>query len=279
MRVLMIVDHPYGLQASENVPHNRSYTAAQAVAAIRGLEANGHHVDVVDLAEDGFNPVMSPADLASWRLKTIVDPVALDYQQRLMAADYLVFAFPIWWESMPAATKGFLDKVLTKGVVYIEPDRPGLFINGIPNIKGVTLLTTMSTPAFLYRWLIGNPLLKIMFRGTFRKIGVKNLTWINAVDPAGRTLEARERDLATIERTITGRLIGRSAREMTMQCSRIARTTSMRIRRRSDTSITRGSTIRSRAHTFPHLRGSAYLCSSRRHSPRVASSSPVATRK
>jgi NAD(P)H dehydrogenase (quinone) len=211
MKILMIVDHPYGLQASENVPHNRSYTAAQAAAAIRSLTSAGHEVDVIDLVEDGFDPVMRREDLVAWRLKTVVDPLAADYQARLMAADYLVFAFPIWWEAMPALTKGFLDKVLTKGVVYIEPDRPGLFINGIPNVKGVALLTTMSTPGFLYRWLIGNPVLKIMFRGTFRKIGVKKLRWLNAVNPAGKTPEQREANLSRLEREFASAFVVEAA--------------------------------------------------------------------
>jgi len=155
-----VLDHPYGAGASENVPHNRSYTAALAAAAMRGVRGAGHEVDLIDLIEDGFNPVMTKDDLAGWRLNSVVDPVAAGYQRRLMEADHLVFAFPVWWESMPAGTKGFLDKVLTKGIVYSEPDKPGLFINGIKNIKSVSLITVMSTPSFVYRWILGNPLLR-----------------------------------------------------------------------------------------------------------------------
>ena len=125
---------------------------------MRGVRGAGHEVDLIDLIEDGFNPVMTKDDLAGWRLKSVVDPVAADYQRRLMEADHLVFAFPVWWESMPAGTKGFLDKVLTKGIVYSEPDKPGLFITGIKNIKSVSLITVMSTPSFVYRWILGNPL-------------------------------------------------------------------------------------------------------------------------
>jgi putative NADPH-quinone reductase len=191
MKVLIVFDHPYGLAASDNVPHKRSFTAAVAATAIRGLVQAGHEVDVIDLHVDGFNPVMSAADLAAWRRKTVVEETALNYQQRLMAADHVVFAFPIWWESMPAMTKGFLDKVMTKGIVYSEtkPGRP--FKNGLQNLRGVTLMTVMATPDFLYRWLFGNPITKIIFRGTFRKIGVRNLEWMNFSNPAGKTSAQR----------------------------------------------------------------------------------------
>lgn len=33
-----------------------------------------------------------------------------DYQRRLLAAGHLAFVFPVWWEAMPAASKGFLDR-------------------------------------------------------------------------------------------------------------------------------------------------------------------------
>ena len=67
-------------------------------------------------------------------------------------------------------------EVLTKGIVYDEP-RPGRpFVNKLPRLTGVTLITVMSTPEPIYRWWFGNPLTKITFRGTFRKIGVRNLT-------------------------------------------------------------------------------------------------------
>jgi len=196
MKVLMVFDHPYGLSSSENVPHKRSFTAALAAAAIRGLSHAGHEVDVIDLHADGFNPVMTADDLAAWRMKTVVEESARDYQQRLLAADHVVFAFPIWWESMPAMTKGFLDKVMTKGIVYSQPMAGRPFQNGLKNLNGVTMMTVMATPDILYRWIFGNPITKILFRGTFRKIGVKNLKWLNFANVEGKSPEKRAKILA-----------------------------------------------------------------------------------
>lgn len=63
---------------------------------------------------------MSHKELTAWRQKRTPDPLVANYQQRLIAADHIVFIFPIWWEAMPALTKGFLDKVFAKGIVYEE---------------------------------------------------------------------------------------------------------------------------------------------------------------
>lgn len=190
MRTLIVLDHPYG----------GSFTRALVDAATAGLVAAGGEVDLIDLHADGFDPVMHAPDLASWRHGEAVDPQVIDYQQRLLSADQLVLAFPIWWELMPAMTKGFLDKVLLKGVAYDQPKPGGLMKPRLTKLTRVTLITVMATPDIVYRIVFGNPITKAVFRGTFRKIGVRHLTWRNHANPAKRT-PAQRADL--LQRTAT----------------------------------------------------------------------------
>jgi NAD(P)H dehydrogenase (quinone) len=194
MRVAIVFDHPYTYDSAANVPHERSFTAAVTAAAVRGLERSGHQVDLIDLTADGFDPVMTRADLVAWRLHEAVDPQVLNYQSRVALADHLVFAFPIWWESMPAPTKGFLDKVLTKEFAFRELTnvRGYPFVNLLTRLRGVTMLTIMSTPDKAYRWWFRDPVTKIVFKGTFGKIGVKNLKWRNYASVASRSPTQRQ---------------------------------------------------------------------------------------
>lgn len=101
--------------------------------------------------------------------------------------------------------KGFLDKVFVKGVVYAEtkPGRP--FKCLLPRLKGVSMLTVMATPTFVYRWFLGNPITKMMFRGTFRKMGVNRLKWYNYSGMENRSLEQRRNVLAKTERIFSTR--------------------------------------------------------------------------
>src|SRR5699024_4284998 len=124
-----------------------------------------------------------------------------DYQSRLLRAGHIVFAFPIWWETMPAATKGFIDKVIAKNVLYqeLESARGNPFRSLMPKLQGVTALTVMSTPHAAYRWWFGNPVTKILFKGTFGKIGVKNLNWRNYASIESRSPQQRERMLTDTE--------------------------------------------------------------------------------
>ena len=199
MKVMLVIDHPYGAQAWDNTPHRRSFAVALAHAAHLGLTAAGHEVDLIDLHADGFNPVMSAEELAAWRLGAeSPDPLAADYQRRLLAADYLVLAFPIWWEAMPAATKGFIDKVVAKGVAYHEGSglRP---MTNATKLRGVTLITVMSTPSLLYRIMFASAISKILLRGTFRKIGVGNLTWLSHAGVDAKSPAARQKMLDAVQ--------------------------------------------------------------------------------
>jgi putative NADPH-quinone reductase len=205
MRLLLVLDHPYTIDSAADVPHRRSFSAALARAAIDGAISGGHEVDLIDLAADGFSPLMTAVDLAAWRQARVADPLVADYQERLFAADHLAFVFPVWWEAMPAATKGFLDRVLTKGVVFEElagvSGNP--FRSHLDRLRGVTVVSVMTTPHAAYRWWFGDPLTKIMFRGTFGKIGVKNLRWHNVDDASGSSSEHRSKVLRAVGERFT----------------------------------------------------------------------------
>ena len=101
MKTMVIFNHPY----------EGSYCAAVRQAVISGLKTAGAEIDVLHLDQDGFDPVMSTEELAGFNQGIASDPKVLDYQARIADADHMVFIFPIWWELMPALTKGFMDKV------------------------------------------------------------------------------------------------------------------------------------------------------------------------
>jgi NAD(P)H dehydrogenase (quinone) len=102
---------------------------------------------------------------------------------------------------MPAPTKGFLDKVLTKEFAFRElaNAKGNPFVNLLTRLQGVTLLTIMTTPDKAYRWWFRDPITKILFKGTFAKIGVKNLKWRNHPSVTGRTPEQRQAMLDATE--------------------------------------------------------------------------------
>jgi NAD(P)H dehydrogenase (quinone) len=192
MKVAIIFNHPY----------EGSFCTAILQSVIRGLQSAGHETDVLHLDNDSFNPVMTAADLKGFTLGAPVDPMVLAYRARLEQAGHLIFIFPIWWELMPAMTKGFIDKVIFPGVAY-DYDRSGRFprmIKRWDRVQGVTLITTMNTPPLVYRLIFGNAIKKALFAGTFWKLGYRNRKWICFGMVKFVSQEKRERWLAQLTR-------------------------------------------------------------------------------
>lgn len=200
MHVLVVFDHPYGAEAHDNVPNRRSLAAAALASVRSGLDQAGHTVDVVDLAAEGFNPVMSADELRSWRTGTAMGADVTALQKRLSAADHLVFVFPVWWASMPARTKGFLDRVLAKGYAYDEPKVGGLLSRRLHKLGGVSVVSVMTTDNALYRWWFGRPAHRILGSGTFKLIGIRRFRHISIGRSTQRGAASRERALAGVQR-------------------------------------------------------------------------------
>lgn len=169
MRIVIVFNHPY----------DGSYGNAILASVTKGLEEASHDVDLMHLDKDGFNPVMSEEDLKAFLNHKPQDPRVIDYNERLRKADRLIFIFPIWWDLMPAMTKGFIDKVLSPGVVYDHHPRGFGLVPLLKNLKGVTIITTMNKPKIMYSVLIGNLIEKAMLRSVFKTMGYKNLDWIS----------------------------------------------------------------------------------------------------
>lgn len=200
MHALIILDHPYGASAGVNERHNRSLVVAMTLAAQRGLERAGHTHETVDLAAIEFDPVLTAADLRAWRTGSTPRADVEELQVAVSRADHLVLAFPTWWMAPPARTKGFLDRVLTPGFAFDEPKPGGALVRRLHRLRGVSVLTAMTTPESLYGLWFGAPSRRILARGTFQLIGIRRVRWNAIGRSAQRSADSRERALQRVTR-------------------------------------------------------------------------------
>lgn len=189
MRTVIVFNHPY----------EESYCNAILEAVTKGLEKSTHEVDVINLDKDQFDPRMTSADLKAFVEHTAVDPQVLDYQERIRTADHLIFIFPIWWDIMPATTKGFIDRVLSPGLAYDHHPRGFGLVPLLKNLKSIILITTMNKPAIMYSVLIGNLIRKVMVKSVFKTMGYKNVNWISFTSVKRVSQEKRVKWLNELE--------------------------------------------------------------------------------
>lgn len=121
-------------------PEPRSMNGALRDVAVRALEGLGHTVVVSDLYAMNWKAAADGTDFlerdATERLRyatdsrkayeagQLADDIAAE-QSKLLAADAVILQFPLWWFSMPAILKGWIDRVFTNGFAY-GLTRPGV---------------------------------------------------------------------------------------------------------------------------------------------------------
>lgn len=168
-----------------NHPHEGSFCSAIREAVEKGLRNGGHECRIIHLDQDGFDPVMREKDLKAFVMAGRIgeeglegiDPIILKYMKKLQWAEHIVMIFPIWWMTMPAMMKGFIDKVIFPGIVYKMED--GEMISMLSKLRQVTVITTMNTPQDIYKEVFGNSIEGSLIKGTFNKIGIHDIRWIS----------------------------------------------------------------------------------------------------
>jgi len=114
-------------------PEPKSFDGVMFNHAVSVLTGMGHAVQLSDLYRMRFRPTVTTNDFTEPSDALIFDlqreqahaarsrgyaPDILAEQQKLLWCDTLIFQFPLWWYSVPAIMKGWIDRVLAYGFAY-----------------------------------------------------------------------------------------------------------------------------------------------------------------
>jgi NAD(P)H dehydrogenase (quinone) len=114
-------------------PEPRSLNGALKTFMIDHLQRAGHAVEVSDLYAMRWKPQLDAADFPDRTAGTRFEPEAeskrayangtqtadvADEQRKLRWADTVIVQFPMWWFSMPAILKGWVERVFAYGFGY-----------------------------------------------------------------------------------------------------------------------------------------------------------------
>jgi NAD(P)H dehydrogenase (quinone) len=145
VRVLVLFAHPV----------ETSFAAAAHAKVVETLRARGHEVDDCDLNAEGFDPVMTRQDRIEYYDVTVNRRRVAPYVDRLLAAEALVFSFPVWNMGFPAVLKGFVDKIFLPGVSF-EIKENGDYAPRLFNIRRLGVACTYGGSR-LKTFLAGDP--------------------------------------------------------------------------------------------------------------------------
>jgi NAD(P)H dehydrogenase (quinone) len=194
-------------------PEPRSFCAALRDTAVDELTHAGVTVEVSDLYEDGFVPVLSWQDFLAPAEPAFLRPMeeqaaavtggtlAPDVQEqvdRLVRADLVVVTAPLWWYSVPAIMKGWFDRVLVNGVAYGVGDvKP--YQGPLTGKRALLTLTAANDESDFTAERAGTleTVLRPIVHGTFRYVGMEALQPFVAYGADSVDEDARRRYLAS----------------------------------------------------------------------------------
>ena len=134
-----------------------------------------------------------------YRKRTEVEPDLLDAQEKIKWADHLVWVYPVWWGSVPAIMKGFIDRVLLPGFAFKKREGSVWWDKYLTG-KTARIICTLDQPAWYYRLRYCSPSHKAMKKLTLEFVGIKPVK-ITAIGPMRLSKEKfRKKWLDKVER-------------------------------------------------------------------------------
>lgn len=154
----------------------QSFNAALKDKAVAVLKDAGHTVEVSDLYAMDFDPVGGKRDFTELsapsffkygkeqakaaRNGTFAPELAAE-QRKVLASDFLIFQFPLWWFGLPAILKGWVDRVFAAGLIY---DHTRWYSKGVFRGKrAMVSMTTAGSPTIYSKTGLNGDMDEIMF--------------------------------------------------------------------------------------------------------------------
>ncbi len=159
-KILIINGHPDG----------ESYNHSLFEAYKKGANKAGAELRELQIKDLQFNPNLQ----FGYRKRTELEPDLLKAQELIKWAEHLVWVYPVWWGSVPAIMKGFIDRVFLPGFAFKKREGSvwwDKYLNG----KSARLICTLDQPSWYYKLINHRPSYYAMKKLTMQFVGVKRV--------------------------------------------------------------------------------------------------------
>ena len=176
-------------------PDKESFNYGLSEAYKKGAQKSKAEIKEIKIRELSFNPNLE----FGYRKRTELEPDLLAAQEKLKWADHIVWVYPVWWGSVPAIMKGFLDRVLLPGFAF-QKREGSVWWDKYFTGKSSRLICTMDQPTWYYRLIYISPSHNAMKKLTMNFIGVKSVK-ITSIGPIRLSKEEfRQKWLTKVEK-------------------------------------------------------------------------------
>lgn len=148
-------------------PDKKSLCHSLAESYVIGAKKAEAIADFVHISDLKFDPLLHH----SYKENTELEPDLKKMQQKILKAEHLVFTFPVWWGTMPAILKGFIDRVFLPGFAFKYRAGSSLWDKLLKG-RSARMIITMDSPGWYYHWIVGKPAIGAMKNATLEFCGI-----------------------------------------------------------------------------------------------------------
>ena len=155
-------------------PDSASYCGHLAATYAEAAGASGHSVRFFKLGDVTFDPILRRGYGQSQELESGLKEI----QEAITWAEHMVFVFPVWWGSMPALLKGFIDRVFLPGYAFKYRANSPL-TDRLLTGRSAQAIVTMDAPLWYDRWVYRSPWRYQLKRCILGFCGIKPVEFIS----------------------------------------------------------------------------------------------------
>lgn len=148
-------------------PDKQSFNYALSEEFVTGLDKSKWRVDIINLTDLKFNPILS----FGYRQRTELEPDLVISLEKIKSAKHLVWFFPMWWYGLPAILKGFIDRTFLPGIAFEYEEGKPLPIKLLKG-KSAHIIITADTPRWFDWFFMGSPAINQFKKGTLQFCGI-----------------------------------------------------------------------------------------------------------
>lgn len=158
-------------------PDSESFNAALIQSYKKGVDKTDSSFREIHIGSLNFNPNLE----FGYRHRTELEPDLVKAQEYILWEDHLTWIYPVWWGSVPAIMKGFIDRVFLPGFAFKKREGSVWWDRYLTG-KTARLICTMDQPPWFYRLRYGSPSHKSMKQMTLQYVGIKKVK-ITSIGP------------------------------------------------------------------------------------------------
>lgn len=145
--------------------HPSKHSLSAKIAEVFAQTSNAKLIHLSDLK---FDPILHEG----YREIQELEPDLKTMQQLIQDSDFLVIVTPVWWGSVPALLKGFLDRTFLPGFAFKYRKGSDLWDKLLTG-KQAQLIVLSDGPTWWNNLIYGDPIIKMLKRSVLEFCGYK----------------------------------------------------------------------------------------------------------